>query len=117
MSSRVFSSYQLVHLMKLRANGLRSLLITDGVGVGKTISAGYILQYFAKSRQPSLIVCPPILVDKWRWELKNRFGLDSRLATNRESFDLMCDELGSGNSWDTAPIYISHSLFYRERKI
>ena len=77
--SRVFSSsYQLVHLMKLRANGLRSCLSLMA-GVGKTISAGYILQHFAKKspRQPSLIVCPPILVDKWRWELKNRFGLDS----------------------------------------
>lgn len=119
MSNRIFSSYQLIHLMKLRVNGLNSLLITDGVGVGKTISAGYILYYFANIvRQPCLIVCPPILVDKWRWELKNRFNLDSRLATNRDEFDLMCDEVRSGTDWVSAPIYISSfSLLSREKEM
>ena len=107
MPERNFSSYQLVHLMKIRSNGLNSLLITDGVGVGKTISAGYILYYCANIlREPSLIVCPPILVDKWRYELKHRFGLDSRLATNMEGFELMWDEINSGVEWDVAPIYL-----------
>ena len=41
--TRTFSTYQLVHLMKLLANRHKCLLITDGVGVGKTISGGYIL--------------------------------------------------------------------------
>jgi len=105
--------------MKLRTNGLNSLLISDGVGVGKTISAGYILYHCAHiSREPSLIVCPPILVDKWRFELKNRFGLDSRLATNMEGFELMCDEINSGVDWDVAPIYVcSFSLLSRENEL
>ena len=119
MPERNFSSYQLVHLMKLRSNGLNSLLITDGVGVGKTISAGYILYYCANIlREPSLIVCPPILVDKWRYELKHRFGLDSRLATNLEGFELMWDEINSGVEWDVAPIYLcSFSLLSREKEM
>ena len=119
MPERNFSSYQLVHLMKIRSNGLNSLLITDGVGVGKTISAGYILYYCANIlREPSLIVCPPILVDKWRYELKHRFGLDSRLATNMEGFELMWDEINSGVEWDVAPIYLcSFSLLSREKEM
>ncbi len=119
MNNRVFSSYQLIHLMKLRSNGLDSLLITDGVGVGKTISAGYILYYFSNvARSPSLIICPPILIDKWRFELKYRFGLDSRLANDRDSFELMCDEVGSGVDWEMAPIYISSfSLLSRESEM
>ena len=119
MTNRIFSPYQLVHLMKLRSNGLNSLLITDGVGVGKTISAGYILYYCANIiREPTLIVCPPILVDKWRFELKNRFGLDSRVATNMDGFELMCDEINSGVEWDVAPIYVcSFSLLSREKDL
>jgi SNF2 family DNA or RNA helicase len=103
--------------MKLRSNGLKSLLITDGVGVGKTISAGYILFHGSHiAREPSVVICPPILVEKWRMELKNRFDLDSRLANSKEGFDLMCDEISSGVDWDIAPIYIcSFSLLSREK--
>ena len=108
MPDRIYSSYQLIHLMKLRTNGLNALLIADGVGVGKTISAGYILYHQAHiEREPSIVICPPILVEKWRMELKHRFGMESRMATNQEGFELMCDEINSGVEWDVAPIYIS----------
>ena len=39
MSNINYSSYQLAHLSKLYSNGFDSLLICDGVGVGKTCSA------------------------------------------------------------------------------
>lgn len=119
MTNRFFSPYQLIHLMKLRANGINSLLITDGVGVGKTISAGYILYHCSKIyRRASIVICPPILVDKWRMELKNRFNLDTRLATNKETFDLMCEEISANPGWETAPIYIcSFSYLSREENL
>jgi len=115
MVERRFASYQLIHLMKLRTNGMNSLLITDGVGVGKTISAGYILFHQAYiERRPCVIVCPPILVEKWRVELEHRFDMTSHLATNQESFELMCDEINSGVQWEIAPIYIcSFSMLSR----
>ena len=115
MSNRNYSSYQLLHLMKLRRNPLNCLLVTDGVGVGKTISAGYVVFHQAHiEREPTLIVCPPILVDKWKAEMSYRFDMQVRDATTNEGFELMFDELNSGVEWDVAPIYVcSYSLLSR----
>lgn len=108
MSSLIPSPYQLIHLMKMKSNGHNCLLIADGVGVGKTISSGYIIfNQAVVSRQPVLIICPPILVDKWRYEMKTKFGIETRLANNRENFDLMLDEIDSGTIWETGPVYVS----------
>ena len=53
-------------IIKLLSNGQKSLLISDGVGVGKTISAGYIIQYVNIILQkPVIILCPPVLEQKW----------------------------------------------------
>ena len=107
MHNRRYSPYQLIHLMKLRSNPLNCLLICDGVGVGKTISASYILYHQSHiEKKPSIVICPPILVEKWRGELKYRFGLETRLALDSDTFELMVDELNSGVAWDDAPIYI-----------
>jgi len=99
-------------------NQLNSLLVCDGVGVGKTISSGYALWYFSKIRQvPSLIVCPPILIEKWRFELKNRFGLNTILATTKDGFELMQEELTRPHT-DSCNIYItSYSLLSRENTL
>lgn len=107
MTNRHLSPYQLVHLMKLRTSPLDCLLICDGVGVGKTISASYIIFHQSRiEKQPSLIICPPILVDKWRLELRYRFGLETRTALDKGGFELMVDELGSRTEWDEGPIYV-----------
>ena len=51
-------------------------------------------------------------------ELKNRFNLDTRLATNKETFDLMCEEISANPGWETAPIYIcSFSYLSREETL
>ena len=93
---RTFSSYQLVHLLKLRTNGMNGLLIADGVGVGKTISAGYIIEYCAAvMKQSVLVCCPPVLEQKWIEELKLRFGRTSYSVKSKEDFDIMIEELRS----------------------
>ena len=72
------AAYQLIPLIKLLRNGFNSILISDGVGVGKTISAGYIISFFQESlTRPSLVLCPPMLVDKWLLELRGKFGIKS----------------------------------------
>ncbi len=115
MQSLIPSPYQLVHLMKLRSNGHNCLLISDGVGVGKTISSGYAIFHQAMiSRKPVLIVCPPILVDKWRNEMKTKFALDTRRANHKDTFDLMLDEVHHTENWDRAPVYVTtYSLLSR----
>lgn len=99
MVERRFSTYQMVHLVKMLSNGTNSLLISDGVGVGKTIAAGYIIYYINKILGKSVVVlCPPVLIEKWRQELKLRFDLNSYHAGQEEEFDLMNEELSNVNS-------------------
>ena len=95
MVERRLSSYQLVHLIKMLSNGTNSLLISDGVGVGKTISAGYIVYYINNILGKSVaILCPPVLVEKWRQELKIRFDLNA-FSGEEEDFEMMNEEITS----------------------
>lgn len=64
----------------------RGLLIADEVGLGKTIEAGLIwteLRARVDARR-LLVVCPKMLCDKWRLELRNRFGVDARIMDAAE---------------------------------
>ena len=102
------SSYQLTHLSKLYSNQLNCLLVCDGVGVGKTISAGYTIFHQSKVvKKPVVIICPPILVDKWIFEMKSKFGLSLSRSTNEETFQLMNEEIILNKNWEVGPIYIT----------
>lgn len=79
------SPYQLVALTKLLTSGIGGLLIADGVGVGKTVSASYIISYLrARRRGLHLVVSPPMLLPKWRAELREKFRIDSTPVRNEE---------------------------------
>lgn len=83
----------MVHLLKLRSNGMNGLLISDGVGVGKTVAAGYIIEYTLRvMKQHVLVCCPPILEQKWIEELQQRFGRRSFSVKAEEDFMTMVDE-------------------------
>ena len=61
---------------------LDEFLIADEVGLGKTISAIYIwkeLQARAGARR-LLIICPAVLRDKWKLELRNRFSIEAQIV-------------------------------------
>jgi SNF2 family DNA or RNA helicase len=82
------AAYQLVPLAKLLAGSLGGVLIADGVGVGKTISAGYVLSYSrAKYDKPGIVVCVPGLVSKWLLELRSKFGLQANPIRSLEDLD------------------------------
>ena len=88
------SSYQLVPLIKILNNNLDCVLISDGVGVGKTISAGYILLYCTiKLQQSGIVVCPPSLLVKWKEELESKFNLRGSIISNDEEILTMRNEL------------------------
>ena len=58
------------------------LLIADEVGLGKTIEAGLIwteLRARYDDRRV-LVVCPAMLREKWRDELRNRFGVEAAIT-------------------------------------
>jgi SNF2 family DNA or RNA helicase len=109
MSKIRYSPYQLAHLTKLYSNGFNSLLICDGVGVGKTISAGYAIYHQSMVlKRPVMIICPSILVDKWYFEMKTKFNLNVTLTTQKESLSLMKDEIEYNPTWENqGPVYLT----------
>ena len=76
-SSRTeFHAYQFKPLFKFLSSDRNRILISDEVGLGKTIEAGYILreQRARFEIDRVLIVCPAALRQKWQMELSTRFG-------------------------------------------
>ncbi|NYI03820.1 DEAD/DEAH box helicase [Allostreptomyces psammosilenae] len=75
-------AYQLVPLlMALRQRTVR-LLISDDVGIGKTIEAGLIAkELLAQGEATRLaVLCSPALAEQWQTELREKFGIDAELV-------------------------------------
>jgi superfamily II DNA or RNA helicase len=87
MESLKAAGYQLVPLTKLLSNGQNAILISDGVGVGKTIAAGYIITYLTGDGTPALVVCPPGLQEKWRLELRSKFAISAIPISQAEDLE------------------------------
>lgn len=71
--------YQVVPLlMALRLETVR-LLISDDVGIGKTIEAGLIAREMLDRGevQRIAVLCPPHLCDQWQRELRDKFNIDA----------------------------------------
>lgn len=114
---RMYSSYQMVHLLKLRSNGMNGILISDGVGVGKTISAGYIIEYTIRvMKQHVLVCCPPVLEQKWIEELHLRFGRRAYSVKADEDFNTMVDENTPSSTFEPS-VYVLPYSTARNRKI
>ncbi|MGW1066337.1 helicase-related protein [Streptomyces aureus] len=75
-------AYQLVPLlMALRQRTVR-LLISDDVGIGKTVEAGLIAkELLAQGEARRLaVLCSPALAEQWQGELREKFGIDAELV-------------------------------------
>ncbi|MFJ7072868.1 helicase-related protein [Streptomyces sp. NPDC098781] len=75
-------AYQLVPLlMALRQKTVR-MLISDDVGIGKTIEAGLIArEMLAQGEATGLaVLCSPALAEQWQQELRSKFGIDAELV-------------------------------------
>ncbi|GAA1895435.1 helicase-related protein [Streptomyces sodiiphilus] len=75
-------AYQLVPLlMALRQRTVR-LLISDDVGIGKTVEAGLIAtELLAQGEAVRLaVLCSPALAEQWQAELREKFGIDAELV-------------------------------------
>jgi len=105
-------------MAKLRANGFGALLVADGVGVGKTIAASYAI--YCESvvlREPSIILCPPTLVDKWRLELREKFGIAAIAVLSAESLATIHEESLALDSSRPANVYVlPYSVLIRAGK-
>lgn len=76
-----FYPYQFKPLLKFLDSAKHRILICDEVGLGKTIEAGLILLELRarQSMRLVLVVCPSNLREKWRQELRQRFGEEFRV--------------------------------------
>ena len=76
----------------------RGAILSDEVGLGKTIEAGIVLsQLWAEGRRRILIICPASIRKQWQDELSNHFGLNSEVIDG-PIFD------GRVNSGDKIPL-------------
>ena len=77
-----FYPYQFKPVLKFINSPTERLIIADEVGLGKTIEAALIWIELQARRQAKrlLVVCPKILADKWRDELRIKFLLDARIV-------------------------------------
>lgn len=94
-----FYPHQYKPLLTLLESPASGLLIADEVGLGKTIEAGIIWTELRarEDMRRLLIVCPAMLSEKWRDELKLRFGIEATMVNARGLVDDV-NQLGGGSS-------------------
>lgn len=95
-----FYAHQYKPLLTLLESPADGLLIADEVGLGKTIEAGIIWTELRarEDMRRLLIVCPAVLREKWRDELKLRFGIDATIVDARTLGNELAHSSGSGAS-------------------
>ncbi|SKA70069.1 SNF2-related protein [Desulfobaculum bizertense] len=77
-----FYPYQFKPVLKFINSPTERLILADEVGLGKTIESGLVwTEMQARYRSNRLlVVCPRILAEKWREELRGKFQLDAQIV-------------------------------------
>lgn len=75
-------AYQLVPLMMALRQKTVRMLISDDVGIGKTVEAGLIASELLAqgSARRLAVLCSPALAEQWQQELRTKFGIDAELV-------------------------------------
>ena len=106
-------AYQMEPLRKALRLPRVNLFIADDTGLGKTIEAGLIARELLLRRKAKTIVvsAPPSVLEQWRGELEERFGLVFEVL-DRRYLARVRRERGFGiNPWRThSRFLVSHNL-------
>jgi superfamily II DNA or RNA helicase len=106
-------AYQMEPLRKALRLPRVSLFIADDTGLGKTIEAGLIARelLLRKKAKTIVVAAPPSVIEQWRAELEERFGLMFEIL-DRAYLTRIRRERGFGvNPWRThSRFLISHNL-------
>lgn len=96
-SNTEFYPHQFKPVLRFVESVAGRLLIADEVGLGKTIEAIYIWKELQarEGAQRLLVVCPAMLRDKWRRDLRQRFGIDADVLS-AEQFVERLEEVVEG---------------------
>ncbi len=107
-----FYAYQFKPVLKFLNTPAKGILIADEVGLGKTIEAGLIWTEL-RSRldyRRLLVLCPAVLVEKWRAELRNRFGVRAETCDAKELLRRLQSGGGSPHADDSCVVCSISSL-------
>ena len=90
-SRTIFRPYQFRPVIRLLATPRLRLLIADEVGLGKTIEAGLVWTELDVRGLANrvLVVCPSMLVSKWRAEMDERFGFELAHLRRQQLDDML----------------------------
>lgn len=108
-------SYQLEPVIRALSMPRVSLLLADGVGLGKTIQSGLVLEELLLRRRIRriLVVCPAMLQRQWKYELRRKFSLDFEVIDSDATFQLR-RRLGiDTNPWKAFPRVITSMDYLR----
>lgn len=102
-----FYAYQFKPVYKYIESLTGRILIADEVGLGKTIEAGLIWQE-TKARHPEarrlLVVCPSMLREKWKKELRDRFDTRAEIYDAKGIMELLADFQREGTAFQCAAV-------------
>jgi SNF2 family DNA or RNA helicase len=102
-----FYAYQFKPVYKYIESLTGRILIADEVGLGKTIEAGLIWQE-TKARHPDarrlLVVCPSMLREKWKKELRERFDTRAEIYDAKGILELLADFRREGTAFQCAAV-------------
>jgi superfamily II DNA or RNA helicase len=108
-------AYQLVPLlMALRQETVR-ILISDDVGIGKTVEAGLIAaELLALGDARGLaVLCSPALAEQWGRELREKFGLDAELVLPSTARRLERTLIGDESIFQRYPVTVVSTDFIK----
>jgi SNF2 family DNA or RNA helicase len=102
-SNTDFYPHQFKPVLKFIESPVGRLLIADEVGLGKTIESIYIWKEL-QARQDArrlLVVCPAMLREKWRSDLKKRFNISGEIASSKHLLERVTElaERGGNDSF------------------
>jgi superfamily II DNA or RNA helicase len=85
-SNTDFYAHQFKPVMRFIESPVGRMLIADEVGLGKTIEAIYIWKEIQtrESARRLLIVCPAMLREKWRSDLRKRFNISGEIVSAKD---------------------------------
>lgn len=91
-----YHAFQFKPVVRFLMSPTNSLLIADEVGLGKTIEACLIwTELRTRFDQRRLVVlCPAVLREKWRMELKKRIGVNAQIVNASELQRVLSDPRG-----------------------
>src|SRR6516165_10795276 len=92
-SNTDFYPHQFKPVMRFIESPVGRMLIADEVGLGKTIEAAYIWKELQarQSARRLLIVCPAMLREKWRGDLRKRFNITGDIISARDLYERVKD--------------------------